>query len=346
MTEIRKTEVTVRAVTLVKIVAVGLLAAACFALRDVLALVLVSIFLAILISPVADFCERKRLPRALGVAAVYIVFFALLGFLFSLLAQPIIYEARGLADTLPSAWERIVVAAQSLRTFSIEHGIADQLQKFASGFEGKVATGIFGALAGAFGGALSFGIVLVLTFYLATHATVTRRTLIGFTSASWQPFLIGVMPRIERKMGSWLRGLLALGVVMGVLVFIGLSILHVEYALLIALLAAFAEVVPYVGPILVTIIAVVLTFLQAPTKALVVLIFFVILQQLENHLLVPKIMHRAVGIHPVVSIIALLVGAKVGGIAGALLSIPIAAGMIVFLDEYSRERRVRATSSS
>lgn len=341
MSDSTKTEITVRVATLVKMLAVGAVAAAFYFLRDVVALVFVAIFLAILISPVADYCERYRLPRALGIVVVYVVFFGFIGLLFSLLAQPIILEARNLSTTLPDAWGRLVQAAASFRAFSLEHGIADQLKQFAEGFEGKAAKGIFSALAGFFGGALSFGIVLVLSFYLATHATITRRTLIGLAAQRWQPFLIGVVPRIERKMGAWLRGLLALAVIMGTLVFIGLSILHVEYALLIALLTAFAEVVPYVGPFVALTVGVVLTLLQSPAKALVVLVFFVILQQLENHLLVPKVMQRAVGVHPVVSIVALLIGAKVGGVAGALIAIPLAAGFMVFLDEYGRERRTQ-----
>ncbi|MDP3771256.1 MAG: AI-2E family transporter, partial [bacterium] len=83
--------------------------------------------------------------------------------------------------------------------------------------------------------------------------------------------------------------------------------------------------------------------LQAPAKAIVVLILFVVLQQLENHLLVPKIMHRAVGVNPVVSLLAILIGAKIGGIPGALLAIPITAGIIVFSEEYARERRSQAS---
>ncbi|MDO8425605.1 MAG: AI-2E family transporter [bacterium] len=336
-----KTEITVRTVTLVKIVAVGLLAAALFWLRDIAALVLVAVFLAVLISPVADLCERHRLPRALGVGAVYLIFFAVLGLLFTMLAQPIIYEARGLASSLPEAWGRVVEVVRSLQAFSVEHGLAEKLTQFASGLEGRVTSGIFGVLAGAFGGALSFVLVLVLTFYFSMYATAVRRSLIGLASARWQPFLVGVVPRIERKMGSWLRGLLALAVIMGFFVFVGLTILRVEYAVLIALLTAFAEVMPYVGPIIALVVAVGLTLLQSPAKALVVLVFFLVLQQIENNLLVPKIMHRAVGVHPVISLIAILIGAKIGGVAGALLAIPIAAGLMTFFEEYGRERRAQ-----
>jgi len=343
MLDIQKTEIIIRFRTLMVIAGAGLFVTLLIFLRDIAALVVVALVLAVLISPVADFCERHRIPRALGVLVVYLIILGLLGTLFALIAVPIIAEARGLAGALPAAWERIVAAATTLRAFSLEHGLADRLQEFAGGLEGQVASGVLGALSGAFGGALSFALVLVLTFYLATYATVARRSLIAMAPERWQPFLIGVVPRIERKMGAWLRGLLALGAIMGVMSFIGLSVLRVEYAILLALLAAVAEVVPYAGPIFSTVIAVALTLLQSPTKAIAVLILYVILQQLENHLLVPKIMQRAVGINPVVSLISILIGAKIGGVPGALLAIPIATGIIVFVEEYARERRSHAS---
>ncbi|MBI4433156.1 AI-2E family transporter [Candidatus Uhrbacteria bacterium] len=342
MAEHHVTEVTIRASTLFKIAAVGFSIAALVFLRDILALMIVAVVLAILVSPIADLCERHRIPRALGILSIYLTAFGVFGVLFALLAQPILGEAEGLITALPHAWNRVAAATAPLRAFSIEHGLMEQIRNSMSGVQGRIAAGVFGVLSDVFGGLLSFVLVLVLTFYLATYATTIRRSLIAMASERWQPFLIGVVPRIERKMGAWLRGLLALGLIIGVCVFIGLSILRVEYALLIALLACVLEAVPFVGPLIAAVVAVLIAFLQSPVKALFVLIFFVVLQQLENHLLVPKIMQRAVGVHPVVSMLALLVGARVGGIAGALLAVPIVASIMVFMEEYGRERRARA----
>lgn len=346
MSDSRRVEVTIGWGSLFRVVAVGLLVVVLWYLKDLVALVFVSVFLAILISPVADFCERRRLPRALGVGVVYLLALACIGGTFALLAQPLIAEARGLAASLPEARDQLLTILESLRAFSVEHDITARLQEFAAGFEGQVTAGLFGALSGLFGGAISFVLVLVLTFYLATYAPVARRALIALAPARWQPFLIGVVPRIERKMGAWLRGLLLLAAIMALLVFVGLSILRVDYAILIALLAGIAEVAPYLGPILATVIAVLLTLLQSPAKAIVVLIFFIVLQQLENHLLVPKVMQRAIGVHPIVSVIALLVGAKVGGVPGALFAIPVAAGIMVFVEEYRRELRSRSADEA
>ncbi|MFH1098929.1 MAG: AI-2E family transporter [Candidatus Uhrbacteria bacterium] len=340
MAEIMKTEITVRAATILKIVAVFVGIALLWYLRDIAALVFVSIILAVLISPAGDLCERYRLPRALGVTVVYFVVLAVLGVLSTLLAQPFIVEVRNLAGSFPAAWDRVLSAVDFFRSFSAEHGFAIQLQQYAKDIEQTFTAGVFGFLSGIFGGAISFGLVLVLTFYFSTYATVARRTLISLAPSKWQPFLIGVVPRIERKMGSWLRGLLILGTTMGVLSFIGLSVIGVEYAILLAALTAIAELVPYVGAIVSVSIAVLLTLLQGSfTKAIAVLIFYVVIQQVENHILVPRVMHRAVGVHPVVIIIAMLIGAKIGGLPGILLTIPVAAGVIVFFEEYGRERR-------
>ncbi|MBI2483261.1 AI-2E family transporter [Candidatus Uhrbacteria bacterium] len=344
MTDTRITEVTVRVSTLLKIVAVGFLVAVLVFLREIFALLIVAVVLAIIVSPVADLCERYRIPRALGIFSVYLIAFGVFGVLFALLAQPLLAEARGLVTALPDAWNRIVTATASLRAFSLEHGLTDQIRGAMASMESRIAAGVFGVLSDIFGGVLSLVLVLVLAFYLAAYATTIRRSLIAMASERWQPFLIGVVPRIERKMGAWLRGLLALGAIIGFSAFLGLSILRVEYALLLGLLAGVLEVIPFAGPIVATVVAVLIAFLQSPAKALLVLIFFVVLQQIENHLLVPKIMQRAVGVHPVVSMLALLAGAKIGGVPGILLAVPIVASIMVFIEEYGREHRTRAAA--
>jgi len=117
------------------------------------------------------------------------------------------------------------------------------------------------------------------------------------------------------------------------MVYLGLLILGVKYALILALIAAIGEAVPYLGPIMTAIPAVFLAFVQSPIKALLVLILFILVQQLENHILVPKVMQKAVGLNPISSIIALLIGAKIGGIVGMILAIPVATAASVVIYE-------------
>ena len=138
-------------------------------------------------------------------------------------------------------------------------------------------------------------------------------------------------------MGEWLRGQLILGLIVGIAVYLGLLFLGVNYALLLALMAGVLEVVPYVGPIISVIPALIIGFAQSPVIGFGVVILYLIVQQLENHLLVPKVMQKVTGLNPIISILALLVGIKAGGIVGAIFSIPLAMMGVVILEDLFRD---------
>ncbi len=134
-----------------------------------------------------------------------------------------------------------------------------------------------------------------------------------------------------------MQGQLFLGVIVGVLVYIGLSLLGIRFALLLAIIAGILELVPYIGPVLSAIPAVILAFFQAPILALWILILYIVVQQLENYLLVPVIMKKVVGLNPVVVIIALLIGGKLLGILGIILAVPAAAVLAEFFKDIKRK---------
>jgi len=133
-----------------------------------------------------------------------------------------------------------------------------------------------------------------------------------------------------------------LSAIMGFIVWGGLTILGVRYAFLIAILAALFELVPFVGPILSGAVAVVSALLTSTTLALYTLIFFLIAQQLESHVLVPLLSRRSVGLHPVIVIIALLIGAEVGGVLGIIIAVPVAAIVQEVVQDWSSKRRAAA----
>lgn len=148
-----------------------------------------------------------------------------------------------------------------------------------------------------------------------------------------QPYIMQLINRMQKKIGLWLRGQLILSLVIFILTYTGLSILGVEYALVLALIAGLTEFVPYIGPMLGAIPAVFLAFTQSPTLALFVAGLYYIIQLVENNILVPKIMQKAVGLNPIVSISVLLIGFKVAGVVGAILSIPVATAISVFVQD-------------
>jgi predicted PurR-regulated permease PerM len=141
--------------------------------------------------------------------------------------------------------------------------------------------------------------------------------------------------KIQNRLGNWLRGQLILSLVIFTLTYIGLSILQIKYALVLAMLAGSFELIPYVGPILSSVPAIFLAFVQAPYLALFVILLYFIVQQLENSLIVPKVMGRVTGLNPIVVLIAVLIGAKIGGIVGTLMAVPVATALSTFLYDFN-----------
>ena len=137
-----------------------------------------------------------------------------------------------------------------------------------------------------------------------------------------------------------MQGQILLGILVGVLVFLGLTILQVKYALLLAILSAIFELIPIFGPILAAIPAIAIAFLQGPSSALAVLILYVIIQQFENHLIYPVVVKKATGVPPILVILALIIGGKLGGFLGILLSVPLATVLMEIMNDIASKKEI------
>ena len=142
-----------------------------------------------------------------------------------------------------------------------------------------------------------------------------------------------ITEKIQNKIGQWLRGQLILMAIIFFVTFIGLKIIGVPYALVLALVAGITEIIPYAGPILGAMPAVFIAFTISPVKGLLAVLLYFLIQQAENHLIVPKVMQRTTGLNPIIVIVAVLVGAQLAGVLGALLAVPIAAALEVVIHE-------------
>ncbi|HPW44524.1 MAG TPA: AI-2E family transporter, partial [bacterium] len=195
-----------------------------------------------------------------------------------------------------------------------------------------------------FNGLFSVFLIMVLTFYMVVEENAIKKIVWSLTPARHQAYAIDLVGRMQLQIGYWLRGQLILCLAIFLLTYLGLSILGVKYALLLALVAGLTEAIPYLGPILGGVPAVLLAMTQSPRLALVVIVMYLIIQQLENNILVPQIMKRAANVNPITSIIVLLVGYKIGGVAGAVIAIPVATAVSVGLKDlfnYKEKKELR-----
>jgi len=328
--------ISVSTATLLKAVGLGIGLWFFWYIKDVVVIILVSLLLAALIDPFADWFSKRHVPRALSVVIVYVLLLTLLALIFVGLTPIIAEQFTQFSSNFSTYSKGITDTISRFQTFSVQHGFAQNLdESFVAIKEGVSDSfgSVFTTVKGIFGGLATLVVVLVLTFYMVAEGEHMQKYFKTLAPAEYQPFIANLMKKMNAKMGAWLRGQLILGLVVGTAIFIGLSLIGVKYALLLALVAGVFEIIPYVGPIFSTIPAAIVGFTHAPIMGVAVLLLFWIVQQLENHILVPKVMQKVTGLNPVISIIALLVGIKVGGIVGAIFAIPLATLVVVVLED-------------
>jgi len=213
--------------------------------------------------------------------------------------------------------------------------IIANFQRAFSSFSG----GFFQTLSVIFGGILSFILIVVLSFYFSVQENGINTFLRIITPIRHEKYVVDLWRRSQEKIGRWMQGQLLLGILVGVLVFLGLTVLGVRNALLFAFIAAVFEIIPVFGPILSAIPPVITAFSQAGLPlALLTTGLFIIIQQFENHLVYPLVVRKIVGVSPILVILALIVGAKLAGFLGILLSVPVATVLMEYFNDLERRK--------
>lgn len=316
--------------SLIKIVIFGFFLWLLYLVRDILVLLLVVAVITVALEPFVERLEKDHVPRSFSVIVLYLALLAILGAVVYFVVPPVANQIRELTINLPYYSSRV-----SEFNISSVFSISEVLDNISSQLSGA-ATSVVTTLISIFGGVVSAVVVFALTYYSLVEKDGVRRLFSVFVPVSHKQKLYQTIQKVSVKLGDWLRGQVLLMLIIGIVDGTILTALGIEYALTLGLLAAVLEIVPVIGPIIATLAAVFVAFASgvALWKILLLIALFVLVQQVENHILVPKIMQKAVGLSPVVTIIAILVGAKLLGIGGAILAVPVAAGIQVFLNEY------------
>ncbi len=330
--------------SIVKVAAAALILFFLYLISDILYLVFLSFFLTTLIEPLVDFFQEKRIPRTLSMFIIYFFLIVLIAALVWLIAPPIALQVNQLIANFPDLWNQFSNNFSDLNNLAERLGIYQASNLNLSSLElplTKAASGFYAFVSTFFKNLLDIIFVLVLTFYLILEKDSINKVFRAIVPIKYLPRAIKVYAEIKDKVGDWARGQLILGFIIGLMVFSGLIFLVPKYALILAIIAGVLELVPYFGPILSAIPAIFLGLMVpdfSVTRALAVLIMFIVIQELENNLLVPQVMKKKVGISPVVTIIAMLIGIKIFGIIGIILAVPVATALSIILKEFGRKK--------
>jgi predicted PurR-regulated permease PerM len=304
--------------------------------------IILGLFLAIVISSglegMVDVIERHlHVPRSLGVVLIFLAAILLVAFIFYEVVPFAIVELNTIALT----------GGKSTATATGGLGLLLSLRtsQSATAIINKISTQIFsgGDALGVFSGALgSLGLIISVvasSFYLCLSRDGVERFIKIIAPVAYEPAALRIYERSRRKIGAWFRMQLVLSIIMGLIVWGGLTVLGVQGAFLIGILAAVFELVPFIGPIVSGAFAVVSALGTSAQLAVYTLIFFVIAQQFESNVLVPLLSKRSVDLHPVIVITALLIGAEVGGFLGMVIAVPAAAVFQEVVEEWSVKKR-------
>lgn len=334
--------INIKSITVIKVILIFVLFYFFYLIRDILAVLFISLILASAFDPWVDWMHRKKIPRGVGVLLVYLVVFGAFAASIYLIIPPIITEITDLANNLPLAGEFKVYVAEKaavlvsvFRDLSASNIIAYIKDNFATiGSVQDATSGVFSTISGFVGGIFTFLLTLVITFYMVVEENAIKKIVWSLAPEKYQIYTMHLINRMQKKIGLWLRGQLILSVIIFVFVYAGLSVLGVKYALVLALIAGLTESVPYLGPIFAAIPAVFLAFTQGGiVLGVSVAIFYYIIQLTENNIIVPKLMQKVVGLNPIVSISVLMIGFSIAGVVGAILSIPVATAISVFVGD-------------
>lgn len=313
-----------------------------FLLSEIIIVLFVSLVLAALITPWVDFAQKKRIPRGLSVLFIYLILFTVLSFIVFSIVPPIVTQINDFSKDSPEYLDKVFSNLSFLDEKFQEKGILENIKDGLGTFDsnlGAATGGVFSLIGSFFGGVFFFVLVLVITFYMVTEENAMKKVVWSVVPEKHQPYIIQLLGRMQKKVGLWLRGQIILSIIMFVAVYLGLLFLGVKYALVLGLIAAFTEFVLYLGPLIAAVPALLISFIQSPLLFVFVLIFYYVLNMIESHVLVPKIMQKVVGLNPIIIIVVLIVGFKIGGILGGVLAIPVATAASVFLRDVFERRR-------
>jgi predicted PurR-regulated permease PerM len=327
--------------TIAKVILLVLFVWLLFVIKDIILIVLVSVVIASAIEPAVRWLARYRIPRTPAVLIVYVVTFALFVALVPLFFIPALKDLIEASTTLPQKIGSLSFLTAPDGLFSTLAN-SNYFSNFSSNLEGAFAGLSRGFLETAsliFGGFFSFIMIVVISFYLAVQNDGIADFLRLVTPSRSEAYIIGLWHRAQKKIGLWMQGQLLLGLLVGVVVYLGLKILQIEYALALAIMAAIFELIPVFGPILASVPAILIGFGHSPTTGFLVLGFYVVMQQFENHLLYPLVVKKIVGVPSIVVILALIIGAKLVGFLGLILAIPASAVLIELLGDFEKQKK-------
>ncbi len=340
--------VTITSRTIIMAIIIGAAAYMLWILRGLLLLVLTSIIIASAMEPGVIFFRKRKIGRILAVTIMYVLVFGSFFGIIYFFSPPILADTQNFISTVPQYLNTLNIpsvlgGSQLINTAASAHqsqSLFDTLYEFRSAFSVDNSEGAFRIISTIFGGIFSLFIVVVLSFYFAIQETGVADFLKIVTPSEYEEYVVDLWYRAQRKIGQWMQGQLLMSLIIAVTVYLGLVLLRIPDALLIAVFTAIAEIIPIFGSFIAGFPAVIIAYTSGGLiPALYVAGLFIVVNQFEGTLIHPLIVKKVVGVPPLLVLIAIIAGGDLAGFLGVLLAVPTAAIMREAISDYEKRKR-------
>jgi predicted PurR-regulated permease PerM len=295
-----------------------------FILRDLILELFVALLLMTILGPMVGMLSRYRIPRVISVLVTYVFVVGILVGVIVLIAPVVVDQTTSFINALPGYLSNIgitsAISSEAINTFVSN---AESAPGAIFQFTFSIVNNFVAILA-----------VLVFAFYMLVSRDKLEDQLGLFFGEEKKKELGDFIDALEKKLGGWARGELILMLSIGVATYIGLRIIGIPYALPLAILGGILEIVPFIGPIISAVPSVLIGFGISPLTGVGVAALTFLIHQLEGYVLVPKVMEKSAGVSPLVTLIALAVGARLAGIVGAIISVPVVITLQILAKKY------------
>lgn len=315
-------------------------------LRTIVRWTVIALFLAVAMNPAVNRLQRLRLPRGLAILVVYLVvllFFAGVG---ALVAPPLVEQGGALTDYVVDLYEQRDGLMVQLRDLAAQYGFGDYLSSLQSQLSAlparlsAAALPLLSMASGVIGSVYASITILLLTFFLLLDGERFVNAGLGLFPATERPRLRRLLDQASGAVSGYITGNLAISLIAGVstFAFLSLPFINMPYAVVLALIVAIFDLIPLVGATIGAAIVSIVGLFYEPRVGIILIIFFLVYQQIENNLLQPIVYGRSVKLHPIVVFLAVLAGGELLGILGALLAIPVAEIIRILIVDWFERR--------
>lgn len=281
-----------------------------YQIRSIILFLFICIIFASALGPIVDRLEKIKIPRPVAIMFIYLLIIGILTAVLAIIIPVLISQTIALINNLPEFLNKIGFYRLQL-----------QPDIFNEPFT-KLPGGLFKIISSTFSNVIMIFAFFVITFYLLMERKHLNRHVRFFFGLESEKKVERLALELENKLGGWVRGQLLLMLIIGLMSWVGMRLLDLDFVLPLAIIAGLLEIIPNIGPTVSMIPALIVGFASSPMMGLAVIAMYFLIQQLENNLIVPKIMQSAVGLHPLVTLLSLMIGFGIGGVGGSLLAIP------------------------